>query len=342
MAKWKYFSYSNWNHLLPNTSGKLLRFMEHELEKPVEIANVLARALFADDTESGKIIWLRFWPQTGHFTAEAIDKEGHWYSNVEGERIPMGVTSELVFELVENSGVRSMFNVPLASVLKRAPDVSAGFQLYQHRFLDPSLPQDANQYVYVGITRRSWKERWKEHLGAARRGSGYIFHTRLREALEKNWLQAHAVSGVGLSEADAMNSEEMAVADYALYPDNPRGLNMIPGGYAGLRALHRLGALKNAAPVVPDNRALVLERCLYDHPRKGVANPLISALWEDENYAISVICGRDDRLSVKQVRLIRCLEASGLSLPEISSLVRARNIEQVRRVLKGETYSRVH
>ena len=117
---------------------------------------------------------------------------------------------------------------------------------------------------------------------------------------------------------------------------------MIPGGYAGVRALHRLGALKNDASVVPDNRALVLERYLYDHPRKGVANPLISALWKDENYATSVICGRDDRLSVKQVRLIRSLEAAGLSLPEISSLVHARNIEQVRRVLKGETYSRVH
>ena len=111
MAKWKYFSYSNWNHLLPNTSGKLLRFMEHELEKRAKITNVLARALFAGDTESGKIIWLRFWSQTGHFTAEAIDKDGHWYSNVEGQRILIGAASELVFELVESVGYEpcSMF-----------------------------------------------------------------------------------------------------------------------------------------------------------------------------------------------------------------------------------------
>ena len=40
-------------------------------------------------------------------------------------------------------------------------------QLYQHRLVDPNLPEDANQLVYVGITRRSWKVRWQEHLAAA-------------------------------------------------------------------------------------------------------------------------------------------------------------------------------
>ncbi len=316
--------------------------METELSKNPVISRVLDRAISANDTEAGKIIWLRYWPRTGHFYPEVVDKQGHYYTNIKGETIPLGATSELVYELVDSSGARTMFNVPLAYVIKGAPDVSEGYQLYQHRFLDPALPQDANQFVYVGITRRSWKERWKEHVAAARRGSPYIFHAKLREATDKEWLQAHAVSGVRLSEADAMNAEEIAVAEYGLYPDNPRGLNMIPGGYAGIRALHRLGALRDDAPVAPDSRPLIVERYLREHPRKGVANPLIAALWKDENYVASVICGRDDRLSVEQLRLIRSLQTSGLSLSEIVSLAGARNVDQVKRVLDGRTYSQVH
>lgn len=341
MAKWKYFSYSNWSHLLPDTSGNLLRFIEAELGSDLEVSSVLDRALSAKDSETGKIIWLRYWPRTGRFHPQLVDKQGHYYRNIKGETIPLGATSELVYELVDSSGPRTLFNVPLVHVIKGAPDVGDGYQLYQHRFLDPTLPKDANQFVYAGITRRSWKERWKEHLAAARRGSAYIFHAKLREAIDKGWLQAHAVSGVRLSEADAMNSEEIAVAEYGLYPDNPRGLNMIPGGYAGLRALHRLGALKNDAPVSPDRRTAIVEQYLRDHPRKGIANPQIAAFWRDENYAASVICGRNDRLSVEQVRLIRSLQASGLSLPEIISLSGADRAEQVKRVLDGRTYSRI-
>jgi len=341
MAKWKYFSFDNWNYLLPETSGKLLRFIESELAKDSLIQPILMRALTENRTNTNKIIWLRFWPDTGHFSPSLIDKSDHHYTNIQGEAVAHDTATCLTYELISKSGRRQFFNVGIDWILKSARNVSSGYQLYHHRFLDPELDEDANQFVYAGITSRSWKERWNEHLGAARRGSPYLFHSKIREALEKGWIQEHSVNAVRLTESEAMNAEELAVADYALHPDNPRGLNMIPGGYAGMRALHRLGALKPHAVLSPDERPDIIESYLREHPRKGVPNPFISAMWKDEGYAASVVCGHLDRFSVEQVKLIRQLNDSGFSPSAIASLVHARNIEQVERVIAGKTYRRI-
>lgn len=341
MAKGTYFSFENWNYLLPETSGKLLRFIESELAKDSSIHSILHRAISENRTSTNKIIWVRFWPDSGHFSPSLIDKSEHYYTNIRGGTIAQDTTTCLTYELISKSGLRQFFNVGLQWILKSEKSVAAGYQLYHHRFLDPTLDENANQFVYVGITRRCWKERWNEHLGAARRGSPYLFHSKIREALEKGWIQEHSVNAVRLSEPEAMNAEELAVADYALYPDNPRGMNMIPGGYAGIKFLYRLGALSPQAVLNPDERPAVIENYLRDHPRKGVPNPLVSAMWKDEGYAASVICGHPDHLSVEQVQLIRQLHESGFSPSAIASLAHARNVQQVERVIAGKTYRRI-
>ena len=91
---------------------------------------------------------------------------------------------------------------------------------------------------------------------------------------------------------------------------------------------------------LPDERDRILAEWLHAHPRKGLPAPWVSEKWKDDAWAIAQICGRDDRLSVEQVRAIREL-ADAHSLEEISQRIGARNIEQVNRVLKGKTYIRV-
>ena len=77
------------------------------------------------------------------------------------------------------------------------------------------------------------------------------------------------------------------------------------------------------------------------HPRAGVANVLISDLWQNDEYAAKVICSSDERLSIEQVFKIRELSSLGYTDKEIIELVKARNILQVQRVIKGITYSRI-
>jgi hypothetical protein len=75
-------------------------------------------------------------------------------------------------------------------------------------------------------------------------------------------------------------------------------------------------------------------------PRKGLPAPWVAEKWKDPEWAVAQICGREDCLSVDQVRAIREL-AKGHPVEEISSRIGARNVEQVRRVLDGKTYTRV-
>ena len=85
----------------------------------------------------------------------------------------------------------------------------------------------------------------------------------------------------------------------------------------------------------------MLDQYLQQHPRMGVENPGVKAAWEDPEYAAAVICGQQNRLSVDQVRHIRVLAATGHPIERITRTVGVRNQEQVERVLKGQTYSRI-
>ncbi len=76
------------------------------------------------------------------------------------------------------------------------------------------------------------------------------------------------------------------------------------------------------------------------HPRKGLPAPWISEKWKNDAWAIAQICGRDDRLSVNQVRAI-CELAREYSAEKIALRIGARNTEQVQRVIDGKTYTRV-
>ena len=132
--------------------------------------------------------------------------------------------------------------------------------------------------------------------------------------------------------------EEIHVDRFAY---GPNGLNMIPGGFKGLRHLHKLGIIARQN-ISLEERDGALAEFLQQNPRKGIPNPFIAELWKDDDYYLKVIEARPKTLSVEQVRLIRKLAAEVISIEEIAERVGALNEIQVKNVIAGRTYRRVH
>jgi hypothetical protein len=210
--------------------------------------------------------------------------------------------------------------------------------LYQHIFGEgPAYPDDG--FFYVGVTTRSWQKRWAEHRRAMEAGCPLLFHRKLREELSQGRVTYihHKVMGITDDLERLYATEEWLVEGHW---SDTRRLNMIPGGKSGLRYLRENGMLAERVAPMPDDRDRLVQAWLRDHPRKGLPAPWVSERWKDDAWAVAQICGRDDRLSVEQVRAIRDL-AIDHSVETIAERIGARNKEQVQRVIDGETYSRV-
>jgi hypothetical protein len=250
--------------------------------------------------------------------------------------------------------------IPLRYILKGLPNFDNTYMVYLHVI----KMEDGKDYVYYGITKRGWMKRFNEHMSSALQDrSPLLFHRTLREGILGRLTQIngktslatdtgenvekilvgnhHVICAAGLTEEQALELEEYLVDKYSF--SHSIGLNMIPGGKAGISYLHKLNALRDdVAILVDEDREKILKKYIEDHPRKGMPNPLVSQYWNDSDYAAKVICGRDGRLSVEQVQLIREAALEGLSVGEIRELINANNDHQVRRVLDGKTYVRIH
>jgi hypothetical protein len=222
------------------------------------------------------------------------------------------------------------------------------YQVYRHSFskkgkqstglmADLSLVQAQLELIsYIGITKQGWQTRYNQHLRDATSGSPYLFHDALRNANEFDLVE-HEVYAAGLSYNQAMHVEEYWVEKISLYP---KGLNMIPGGHAGLRYLGKMNALRPGE--TGENRDKAIANAMRGKgPKAGGSNSLIAEHWTNPVYATAVICNRDDRLSPDQIRMARILSDCDWSEERIVSHVGARNVNQVRRLLAGVTYNRI-
>lgn len=231
-----------------------------------------------------------------------------------------------------------IFSAPARLLLAPTLWPKKSFVLYQHIFgRGNSYPDDG--HFYVGVTTRSWQERWSEHRHAIETGSPLLFHKTLREEQSAGRVTYihHKVMGV-TNDLEALYAaeEELVEGHWA----DERRLNMIPGGKSGLKYLRDNGMLGRGVVPLPDERDRIIATWLRDHPRKGLPAPWVAEKWKDDAWAIAQICGRDDRLSVDQVRSIRLL-AHTHSAEDIASRIGARNAAQVQRLLDGKTYVRV-
>jgi len=201
------------------------------------------------------------------------------------------------------------------------------------------MEADSDEYYYVGITGRNWLLRLGEHIREMYRGSRKRFHAAWSESLGlSDVLFVSSLLDVNLTFEQAMDWEELHVEKFAY---GPNGLNMIPGGFEGLRQLHKLGIIARQ-DISLDEREIAMAEYLRQNPRKGIPNPFMAELWKDDNHYLKVNEAIPGRLSAEQVRLIRKLAADGVSVEEIITEVGALNETQVKNVIAGRTYQRVH
>jgi len=252
--------------------------------------------------------------------------------------------------LVYEDGTTWKTIVPIQFLLKSWGDANDGYQCYIHtisRNLDQihsiqdwqmRAEADSDDYYYVGITGRNWLARFSEHMGEMRRGSRKRFHEEWRASLGmRDGQYVSALMDINLTYEQAMDLEEAQVDRVA---DGPNGLNMIPGGFTGLKHLHEHGVIARQN-ITLEERDRAVEEYLRQNPRKGIPNPFMSELWKDDEYYQRVIEARPKTLSADQVRKIRRMSAEGASIENIAKEVGALNETQVKNVIAGRTYNRV-
>ncbi|MDF3822082.1 hypothetical protein P3G55_19410 [Leptospira sp. 96542] len=240
--------------------------------------------------------------------------------------------------------------VPLQFLLKGWGDAAKGFQCYVHSISEDVQETGTSEdivrlnsrrtgsYYYVGITGRNWLLRLNEHLKEMATGSRRRFY--------QAWREHYGVSGVLFTSMlkevnrtydEAMNWEEEAVDKIA---SDEFGLNMIPGGYKGIRFLHKCRIIENV-DISPEAREHAIAEYFRRNPRKGLPNPFIAELWKSDDFYLKVIEAKEKTLTSGQVKKIRTLHAQGRTLSQIVEEVGALNEQQVRNVITGRTYRRV-
>lgn len=243
-----------------------------------------------------------------------------------------------------------LISLPLQAVMKGWGDVEDGYMGYSHSiclFDENGIPLSGetedgiplHQHFYYGVTSRNWLKRMAEHLTEVRNGSNKTFH--------KAWREYQGRADVGLSSElvvlnlsykEVMDWEELMV-DECMAAGN--SLNMIPGGLKGLKFLHE-NRITDRIDISLEERDRAVHKFAKKHPRLGVPNLIIADLWKDEEYARKIICGAPGRLSVHQVQEIRRLSNNSIPIEKISEIVKANSISQVKKVLEGQTYTRIH
>ena len=136
---------------------------------------------------------------------------------------------------------------PLRALLRGNPPLAGTYTLYAHYL----LTDRGETYTYYGITKRGWSLRFNEHTRAAFKQKSKRLLVRTLDTLTQARTDQlyggidddrpklagiiSTVCGTGLDRDGALDAEERLVDKYSLASKHPHGLNMIPGGIAGLR-----------------------------------------------------------------------------------------------------------
>lgn len=248
------------------------------------------------------------------------------------------------------NGMNHQTIIPLQYLLKGWGDASIGYQGYIHtistninsmRNMNDLLRrnlEDENNYYYVGITGRNWLMRLEEHIYEMRIGNRRRFYQYWKEMYgSEDVLFTSTLDQINLTYEEAMNWEELKVDKIA---SDRYGLNMIPGGFKGLKYLHSYKIINNLN-ISLEERERAISEYVRSNPRKGLPNPFIADLWKDDNFYIKVIEAKEKTLNSEQVRSIRELNQKGISISKITTDVKALNEIQVKNVINGKTYKRI-
>lgn len=247
----------------------------------------------------------------------------------------------MVFHLVyhEIEGTQWSISFPVQIVMKGFPKIPDGYMGYSHgialRAPDGTL---GTQFNYIGITKRNWLKRMAEHFNEVRRGSNKTFHAAWRKYAGSSDAMLVSELIINNHTLDQIMGWEEYEVDQQM--DAGTSLNMVPGGFKGLKFLHE-HRLTSGSRITLEERDAAVETYQILNPRAGVPNLLVSQLWKNQQYAELVICGPEGRLSPNQVRRVREMGSQGISAESIVALVGAKDVLQVERVLSGHTYARI-
>lgn len=240
----------------------------------------------------------------------------------------------------EESELMRSVSVPLQPLMVGYGDVAEGHQGYVHSitFLDPK-GEILDQVYYIGVTGRNWLIRMEEHLAEIRGGSNKRFHAAWRAyAGDANVMLGSELIVLNHTFQGVMAWEEEQV-DAVM--EAKKSLNMIPGGFKGMRFLHEHRVTDRVDISLEERDKAIAEYVRRVGVRAGVPNLLLAELWRDDEFYLKVLSGRSDVLTPGQVLAIRDLAAKGRTAQQIFEAVGARNVEQVQRVLRGKTYNRI-
>ena len=207
-------------------------------------------------------------------------------------------------------GTAAQIEVPLNPILKGYESIKDKHVVYCHSF------QTDVPLAYIGVSKKRWYERLSQHISSAKNGSPYLFHQAIIKHQDTQVL--HKVFMCELDYQTAMELEEEFVENMSLYP---LGLNMIPGGNAGIKYLHKLGFSVNNA----NQKDKTIEELSARKSLAGKPNPLCAARWAvDPEFVERIICGHSGRLTVEQVKRIRRLASFGKTAAQITLIVNAK------------------
>ena len=214
-----------------------------------------------------------------------------------------------------------------------------------------------NNFIYIGKTKRTWQERYRQHCRDMGRGSNLLFHRALRREFCDIGVIEHIVERAGLTEKQANEIEEKEIEKRSLNFLFPNGLNMIPGGNAGLKFAHNFAKRTGYAitgEVTSENLESVLvdiqQASLKKHFNTSVmerVKSLLSRLWAENIYfRVNAITGAKNRFSFRQIQAARIYQSSGWSKEKILEYLQKMDskkigIDQLERLLKGETYASI-
>lgn len=218
-------------------------------------------------------------------------------------------------------------------------NLDGSYTVYEHQIADYS-GVEAKYRSYVGITKCGWAARWRQHVCSANNGSPYLFHDAIRQ-MHPRCVMRHSVHGCGLSYEAAMKLEEEIVAELSLFP---RGLNMIPGGFAGIRFLGQRG-FHGVTEKTWEHRSKLVREFRNHCERNRLPDPLLSArlssVWKSDDYAASVICSNPNNFDLERVREARLLASFDWTTEQIAERFSCKPA-RVDRLIRGDTYARVH
>jgi hypothetical protein len=248
---------------------------------------------------------------------------------------------------------RRIVSVPLQCVLRSWGDATKGHMIYEHNIsaMDHADPQFTS-LSYIGLTARNWQSRYREHKRDALTGSELLFHTSLSKVFVKDGIVQAGMGPievvrrgicflselqyVNLSFEKAMQVEEFMVSRTL----HPAGLNMIPGGFAGMKFLHQHNLLNRKRSSL-EERDRAAAAYLIQNNRSDKLAPWVRQNWERDDFYERVILNRKQTLNREQVLAIREYGSSWGFAPDLIASLVGANLRQVRDVLRGKYYARV-